>query len=138
MVQYIAKLSLSHPILNKKMTQDYIDQVDILDIMKNYRGETFAAERQSLTRFQWVVTSTDTIDVVVESTNELSPEFIKELNSEIDFQNSDGLGESLEQQDFAWSDDTYFDKILNDYEVVGGASTDWTDDTIKLQKVASK
>lgn len=138
MAQYIGKLSLSHPILNRKMTQDYIDQVDMLDIMKNYRGESFAEERQSLTRFQWVVTSADTIDVTVESTKELSPEFIQELNSEIDFQNSDGLGESLEQQDFAWSDDTYFDHILNDYEVVGGASTNWTDDKIKLQKVASK
>lgn len=135
MPQYIAKLSLSHPILDTKIVQKYFDQVDMLDIMKHYRGEEFAEYRHSLTRFQWVVTSSDTIDVIVESTRELSPEFIKELDDEIEFQNSDGLGESLEQQDFAWSNDTYFEKSLNGYEVLGGASTTWSNPDIKLQKL---
>lgn len=135
MPQYIAKLSLSHPILDTKIVQKYIDQVDMLDIMKHYRGEGFAKYRHSLTRFQWVVTSSDTIDVIVESTRELSPEFIKELDDEIEFQNSDGLGESLEQQDFAWSNATYFEKSLNRYEVLGGASTTWSNPDIKLQKI---
>ena len=118
MPQYIAKLSLSHPILDTKIVQKYIDQVDMLDIMKHYRGEELAEYSHSLTRFQWVVTSSDTIDVIVESTRELSPEFIKELDNEIEFQNSDGLGESLVQQDFALSNDTDLKKSLNGYVVL--------------------
>ena len=135
MSKYIGKLSLSHAIPNMKMTQDFINTVDMLEVVQNpYRIPEFIEERKNLTRFEWVVTSPSTIDVIVESKTELSPEFIHYLNEEIDAQNTDGLGESLEQQDFAWSDEEYFDEFLQEELPLGGASTSWTDDNLKLQK----
>lgn len=135
MSKYIGKLSLSHAIPNMKMSQDFINTVDMLEVVQNpYRIEEFIEERKNLTRFEWVVTSTNTIDVIVESKTELSPEFIQYLNEEIDFQNVDGLGESLEQQDFAWSDEKYFDDFFEEEMSLGGASTSWTNDNVKLQK----
>lgn len=136
MSKYIGKLSLSHAIPNMKMTQDFINTVDMLEVVQNpYRIEEFVEERKNLTRFEWVVTSTSTIDVIVESKTELSPEFVQYLNEEIDFQNEDGLGESLQQQDFAWSDEKYFDDFFKEEMSLGGASTSWTDENVKLQKV---
>lgn len=44
-------------------------------------------------------------DITATSKRELTQDELKQLSSEVSGQNSDGLGEGFEQQDFAWSEE---------------------------------
>lgn len=75
-----------------------------------------------VTRLTWYLDSNG-YDYYVEAicNRELTTEELKQLGSEVSGQNSDGLGEGFEQQEFAWSEDPVEDE---DCSACDGTGTD--------------
>ena len=80
----------------------YLEEED----MAQYLDEPLKSKIDSM---KWVLDSTEKVHVDVKANQPLTPEDMKQLKSEIEGQNSDGLGEGFEQQDFAeayWNPET--------------------------------
>lgn len=82
----------------------YLEEED----MAQYLDEPLKSKVDSM---KWVLDDVDKVHVEVKTNSPLTDEEMKELKSEIEGQNSDGLGEGFEQQDFA---EAYYDPDTGD------------------------
>lgn len=74
--------------------------------------------------------------VDVETSRELSADESKKLSEWISGQNSDGLGEGFEQQDFAWNSSGYRDYAdIDESEDGEMVSFDWRSNDCALERV---
>lgn len=87
-------------IENVQQANDYLQADD----MTQYLDEALEA----VERVQWYLHSDGyTYHVEAVASRELTDDELKQLASWVSGQNSDGLGEGFEQQDFAWLGDAY-------------------------------
>lgn len=129
-ITYETKFNLTSEV------NDFIEAYDYLaeDDMTQYLDEKFKNIVESI---EWVLKTTDSGIIVVSATRELTDEESKELSEWISGQNSDGLGEGFEQQDFALTEEEYDDEDEENDEYEPAhymASFDWTTNTYPLTK----
>ena len=153
MTTYETRFNLEAPVLNisdanrylrsDDMTKYLREEIEYLTGKDNSRPDRKALgsiEPTSIKRIEWLLETDDSGRIRLDTEEPLSKEQLKAVSSWISGQNSDGLGEGFEQQDFAsylseefenydpeWDEDYYdnddawvmasFDWKTNDYEL---------------------
>lgn len=128
-ITYETKFNLTSEV------NDYIEAYNYLaeDDMTQYLDEKFKNIVESI---EWVLKTTNSGIIVVSATRELTNDELTELSEWISGQNSDGLGEGFEQQEFAINEEEY-DEDEEDAEYEPEyymASFDWTTNNYTLTK----
>lgn len=77
---------------------------------------------------EWMLTSGSTYTITAVTSRDLTEDELKQLSSECSGQNSDGLGEGFEQQDFAWDEDVEEETDCYDCQGTGRYDTDPDDE----------
>lgn len=103
MVKYIREFKLRVGVDDLKAANEYLQW----DKMLRYFDE--GPLKEKLISVEWELKTPKTGEVTVIASSELTDEEIKEIEKEIDGQNSDGLGEGFCQQDFIISEEMYSD-----------------------------
>lgn len=118
---YCTDFTLTNPVNDFEAAQAYLTDDDMTKYWKRKH------EQSKVIKIQWDLTDEQTGHIVVITNDELTSNEANELSNWIRGQNSDGLGEGFEQQDFAWIsyDDeedegemASFDWDTNDYKLV--------------------
>ena len=95
-MQYESAYKLESPVNDFDAAQSYLSDDDMTQYLpEELKGKISSAE--------WVLDDDESGRVVIKATEELTPDETKALQDWIDGQNSDGLGEGFEQQEFATS-----------------------------------
>lgn len=123
-VRYATKFFLDGEVNDLYEAQEYLEGLN----MKKYADNDI---KPLLINVRWVLVEYDYGYVVVDAYEELSQEILDRLSRWIKGQNSDGIGEGFEQQDFAdcdgfrcsldWKHNDYKLKLLSENE-------DWQDE----------
>lgn len=133
-MKYQTTGTLTNPVNDIAAANAYLQHDDMTKYLGFWPDEKDLAEK--VVHIGWALTSEDAWKVTVIANAALTDDQSKRLSQWISGQNSDGLGEGFEQQDFAevkddWSfasdDDAYADD--EDYAY---ASFDWADNDCKL------
>ena len=118
---YCTDFTLTNPVNDFGAAQAYLTDDDMTKYWKN------GHKQSKVIKIQWDLIDEQTGHIVVITNDELTSNEADELSNWISGQNSDGLGEGFEQQDFAWIpyDDeedegemASFDWETNDYKLV--------------------
>ena len=100
--EYTSYFTLESPLGDVDDAQSYLDEDD----MTQYLDENL---KEKVTSMRWVLDDDQSGHIEIKTNSSLTDQEQKELEDWIDGQNSDGLGEGFEQQDFAntyWNPDT--------------------------------
>ena len=127
--KYKTKFNLISNVNDLNAAQEYLSRND----MTQYLPDNL---KEKVENIQWKLTSDNDGEIIVTTNNELTDNESQQLSEWISGQNSDGLGEGFEQQDFAWAEeDCYCDEDYCECEDYGTmASFDWTTNPYKLKK----
>jgi len=101
-IRYTQKFHLENPLADTEEAQNYLSSDD----MTQYVPEDL---KDVITKAEWVLDDDMTGHVDIETTRALTAKEQTDLSDWVEGQNSDGLGEGFEQQDFAngyWNPDT--------------------------------
>ena len=101
-IKYTQKFHLENPLADTEEAQNYLSSDD----MTQYVPEDL---KDVITKAEWVLDDDMTGHVDIETTRALTAKEQTDLSDWVEGQNSDGLGEGFEQQDFAnayWNPDT--------------------------------
>jgi len=126
--RYITKFYLEGSVNDSCAAQDYLDEDDMTQYVDN-------DIRSKPISIHWELVHCDSGFVVVDAKEELTEEDLQRLSRFIKGQNSDGLGEGFEQQDFA--------EDYEEYELEDGTverdyfmcSFDWRRNNYELVKI---
>ena len=119
---YKAYFELTNPVINISEARSYLTDDDML----YYMDEDDINFKNAIESISWILETEDSGYIEVISSRELSYNECKIISDYIKGQNSDGLGEGFEQQDFAFYEDpenpgkfitASFDWKTNDYSL---------------------
>lgn len=102
--KYLQEFSMKSPVNDLEAAQNYLTEDD----MTQYLPENL---KEKINKVEWQLNDESSGEIVVMANNELSEEEENELYDWIEGQNSDGLGEGFEQQEFA---ESYYDPNSGD------------------------
>ena len=102
--KYEQEFHLNAPVNDYDAAQKYLSEDD----MSQYLPEEL---KESVRSVEWKLDDEESGKIEIHTTRELTPDEQSKLNDWIEGQNSDGLGEGFEQQDFA---ESYFDPESGD------------------------
>jgi len=117
MCKYVTNFDLYCRVNDKEAAQDYLDNScsEMTELLKGYAGDDVVSIR-------WILDESDSGHIELITDCELSEENLASISNWVSGQNSDGLGEIFEQQDFAVGMDedgeeayASFDWDTNDY-----------------------
>lgn len=100
--------------------QEYLTEDDMTVYLKD-DDRISEKVRNAVEKIEWVLKDEDSGYIELTTNEALSATELKEVSEYVSGQNSDGLGEGFEQQDFAY----YEDEGLEGY-----AESDWDNETI--------
>ena len=124
---YTTKFFLVNPVIDFEKAREYLAQDNMVNYFDAYDNITEELV-EKVTHIEWKLYTEDSGEIIV-TTNSLLTEKEEDAVSEwIRGQNSDGLGESFEQQDFASYDyNAYsFDgRRIDDWELDDNYEEDW-------------
>lgn len=116
MYTYRTKFNLVNPVRDFEAAYEYLTEDDMSTYLKNdSRIDSYIQD--SVESITWILVTEDSGYIELQTTNKLSSEQLKSISNWVAGQNSDGLGESFEQRDFASYEDEYNDYVM--------ASFDW-------------
>lgn len=141
---YKTNFNLTADVTDIMKAQDYLAEDEMVVYLREDDRVTEHA-RDAALDIRWELTDFDAGEIILETDDELSEEDLESVSKWISGQNSDGIGEGFEQQDFAnYEEDTGYD-IYDDEEYEMGyendhwvmASFDWqsNDYALKLMSV---
>ena len=134
-IVYSTNFYLTNPVNDFDAADEYLHEDDMTKYLKLDLSLS-AGARDKVTSIEWQMTTEEKGKIIVVANSCLSESESKEISEWISGQNSDGLGESFEGQDFAcyqdrdyydnwdedWYDDEYivasFDWETNNYELI--------------------
>lgn len=121
---YSTNFELQHPVQSKRDAQEYLSAGDMTEfLIKDLVPKWIEAD--SVKSIEWHMNDDQSGKITLVATKELDEEELQAISSWVSGQNSDGLGEGFEQQDFAnYKDDStlggynidYGDEEEDDYE----------------------
>ena len=131
---YKTYFKLRNEVNNLRAAQEYLSEDDMTAYLVG--DDRIAREvRDAVVSIRWILTDEQSGAIVLITKTELSAEQLLTISDWVSGQNSDGLGEGFEQQDFAcytvesesvyYTDDDDEDEDYPDDEYVT-ASFDWT------------
>lgn len=147
---YSTTFNLRHPVNDLQAAQSYLDDGMMTPIIKGDSGID-AFTRDAITQISWNLANEESGTIDIETTRELGEDELGALSRWISGQNSDGLGEGFEQQEFAntfladeyeleygfYEDDEYYQNYdppnEDDYWVM--SSFDWTSNKYPLERI---
>lgn len=116
MYTYRTKFNLINPVCDFEAAYEYLNEDDMSTYLKSdSRIDSYVQD--SVESITWILVTEDSGYIELQTTNKLSSEQLKSISDWVAGQNSDGLGESFEQRDFASYEDEYNDYVM--------ASFDW-------------
>ena len=110
--KYVTEFNLTNPVNDFEAAKEYLQEDDMTPYLVRYlirKGHTSIAYR--IISIEWNLKSEDFGIIELYTNQELSQQALDIISDWVTGQNSDGLGEGFEQQDFAWGD--YFDEYDN-------------------------
>lgn len=126
--RYVTVFNLEGSVNDREAALDYLSEEDMTEYVPR-------DIRPFLISVSWELIHNDSGVIVVDAKEELSEENLERLSSWISGQNSDGLGEGFEQQDFATDYEEYTladGTVEKEYFM---CSFDWRDNDYKLVKI---
>lgn len=146
MAIYRARFALLAPVNDFAAAQSYLTSDDMTCYL---RGEVPTVKDEEIRKVEWRLDDDQTGYVECEFTRELTPDELEAVSDWIRGQNSDGLGEGFEQQDFAQAvnpdaccDCEFVQHCSDDPETCGAdaayamAEFDWKTNHYHLSQVA--
>lgn len=141
MYTYQTKFYLLADVLDLNDARAYLEEDNMLNYFDNEQI------KRKLRSIEWHLIDEGSGYIEVIANTELSDNELEEISAYISGQNSDGLGEGFEQQDFANYDNALFDEYGNEnYELMLEddyeedwvmASFDWQNNDYKLELVSA-
>lgn len=130
--EYKTDFKLSNPVNDIMLAQWYLSEDD----MTQYLDDD---DKKVVESIRWVLETPDSGTIQVTTKRPLTPEESTKISSWISGQNSDGLGEGFEQQDFALIEieEPYYDDETDEYHegYYEYAGFDWGTNTYPLRLV---
>lgn len=117
---YRTYFKLAAPVLDMEEAQDYLSEDDMVDYLDE--DDIGSSVLEAIEDIYWVLKDEQSGYIELKTNRKLSDKELKPISEWVSGQNSDGLGEGFEQQDFANypldEDDEYDDEWVM-------ASFDW-------------
>lgn len=124
---YTTRFSLEFPVNDIQAAQDYLTSDDMtgylrddIEFSKSRDACPRGLEPEDICHIEWTLKSDDHGSIILKTAKLMSDDELNYISEWVSGQNSDGLGEGFEQQDFAYIEDEYG----NDYDVKT-SSFDW-------------
>ena len=134
---YETKFNLTAPVIDMESAIKYLTEDDMTQYLHNWSDIECAKE---VVRIAWNLETEQSGTISLFTSRELSEDELLQISGWVSGQNSDGLGEGFEQQDFAYyyvGDDRYeYDDYGYDDEDWAMASFDWETNDYIFRKVA--
>lgn len=137
-IVYSTDFYLTNPVIDFDAAEEYLLEDDMTEYLKSDLSIS-ASTRDKVKFIEWQLDTESKGHVIVETNSKLSESESKEISKWISGQNSDGIGEGFEQQDFAiYYEDEYGDITLDMYDEDGKenieiiASFDWETNDYEL------
>lgn len=132
---YRTYFKLEAPVLDISEAQDYLSMDDMTEILKGH----YPKLADYIINIKWILKDEDSGYIELETSREFTDSELSEMSDWVSGQNSDGLGEGFEQQDFAcyrdenhdYEDDYYDDDYIE-------ASFDWKTNEYKFELVVNE
>lgn len=119
MIDYRTEFKLSHPVNNLAAASAYLESDDMTVYLTNDLLDDGRDTDESVTKIAWVLQTPNSGEIILTCKKSLSEGDLGFISDWVRGQNSDGLGEGFEQQDFAEQPDgscSRFDWDTNFYE----------------------
>ena len=146
MARYVTEFHLTHPVNDLSAAREYLQAdnmteylIDDLDYLKLTR-----LQPSDIVNLQWDLRDEQHGLIYLDTAIDLTDDELAKISEWVSGQNSDGLGEGFEQQDFAsgedWEEYEYEDEdgeTQTDYEEVNTmASFDWKTNNYTFEKIS--
>lgn len=146
MARYVTEFHLTHPVNDLDAAREYLQAdnmteylIDDLDYLKLTR-----LQPSDIVNLQWDLQDKQYGLIYLDTAIDLTDDELAKISDWVSGQNSDGLGEGFEQQDFAagedWEEYEYEDEdgdTQTDYEEVSTmASFDWKTNNYSFKKIS--
>lgn len=131
---YVTEFGLTNPVNDYHAAREYLKQEDMTPYLISYLGRE-NLDADGIVSISWELEDEEFGVIQLISSRPLSRDLLDAISRWIRGQNSDGIGEGFEQQDFAWipydtEDEDYY--YSNEGEM---ASFDWETNNYKLREV---
>lgn len=115
---YITKFTLTNLVLDLESANDYLTEDDMVDYFDEYKEIGITEDLvKKVISINWELQTRDSGKITVKTNALLTDEESKAVSKWISEQNSDGLGEGFEQQDFADYDVNRYDYDGNEINI---------------------
>lgn len=135
---YRTHFKLDSPVLNILDAQDYLRSSNMTGYLRtDYEYEDL---RDAIISIEWLLVDKDSGYIELKTIRKFTDSELERISNWVSGQNSDGLGEGFEQQDFAsyiMKDGKLLDSVKDeyDYEDWRTASFDWETNKYKFELV---
>lgn len=133
--EYFTDFILDYPVNDLDAAREYLDEDMTRYLIDSfgYRKGMETLKPDDIVSIKWKLLDESKGKIIIITTRKLTATESKAISEWISGQNSDGLGEGFEQQDFATtylSDDSYNDEDV--YEDIACSSFDWKTNNYEL------
>ena len=134
---YRTYFNLTNCVNDIEAAQDYLSDDDMTKYLVNDSNNSLKSCQSKISSIKWILDTESSGHIDLETTEKLTTEELNNISEWVSGQNSDGIGEGFEQQDFA----CYIDEGLDGYDgsdwddeyIV--ASFDWTSNSYKFELI---
>lgn len=143
---YSVNFHLKNDVLSISDANEYLQEDDMTNYLKkDLNNSKFTELQNNIIKIYWEIITSNSGKISLITNKKLSKEELDYISQWINSQNSDGIGEGFEQQDFASYterseyiynahnnvDYNYADNLDDSYLII--ASFDWEDNNYKLE-----
>lgn len=147
MVTYRTYFHLTAPVIDFDDAKNYLSEDD-MTVYLNQDSRRPSSLQGAINHIEWILRDEQSGYIELEATRELDSQELEWISDWVSGQNSDGLGEGFEQQDFAYYDVSEYnngsrysyyddDDYEEDEEDWVMASFDWQSNAYKFELVSS-
>lgn len=142
MYLYRTYFKLTNDVIDFEEARRYLIEDDMTVYLKDDNRRCSPSTGKKIVKIEWILKEVDSGHIDLTTTEELTQAELDNISDWVRGQNSDGLGEGFEQQDFAfYSDEEYedyddenYDYDYDDYTIM--ASFDWKTNDYKFELVS--
>lgn len=139
---YRTNFRLEYPVIDVSAAQEYLSKDDMTKYLKS-DSRINDSTKEKISKITWILRDDQYGYIELETTDEMLDLELSNISNWVSGQNSDGMGEGFEQQDFAnyqlengWGyDEDEYDDYNEDWVM---ASFDWRTNDYKFELVTSE